>query len=71
MDTKFIVTLDGVNPDEFEADKESGGGELEASEIPKKTIVPAAPEIKPVTFSLKDTDGKHLLLEYVHTQNVF
>uniref|UniRef100_K1PND8 Zinc finger CCCH domain-containing protein 14 n=1 Tax=Magallana gigas TaxID=29159 RepID=K1PND8_MAGGI len=56
VDTKFIVTLDGVNPDEFEADKESGGGELEASEIPKKTIVPAAPEIKPVTFSLKDTD---------------
>lgn len=58
VDTKFIVTLDGVNPDEFEADKESGGGELEASEIPKKTIVPAAPEIKPVTFSLKDTDDE-------------
>lgn len=57
VDTKFIVTLDGVNPDEFDADKEQVGVDLETSEIPKKVVIPSAPEIKPITFSLKDTDG--------------
>jgi hypothetical protein len=59
VDTKFIVTLDGVNPDQFEAGKESEGGSVEASgEAPKKPVPHSAPEIKPITFSLKDTDGK-------------
>ncbi|XP_061173025.1 zinc finger CCCH domain-containing protein 14-like [Saccostrea echinata] len=59
VDTRFIVTLDGVNPDRFEAEKEGGGGDMEiSSEISKKTIVHSAPEVKPITFSLKDTDDE-------------
>lgn len=64
-DTKFIVTLDGVEFDDYDVrnlllvEEEAPVADRDATKEESKQPKKAPPKIKPFSISLKDSDGEY------------
>ena len=72
-DTRFIVTLDGVDPEEYDEDGQEESvtdvrkTELVQEVLPQVVAKVTPPKIKPFSISLRDSDGKDFNFQSIKT----